>query len=107
VSGNDVNASQKEASWWLDHYKYLTQDSDVSKRENTVDDRNTSKTTVDKNKEESIRAAEATSASNAAEKQQLKISSKPILYTVLSLSALAGMALITSVKQIKGESALP
>jgi hypothetical protein len=83
------------------------QDDCVLKPENTVDDRDVSEIAVDKNKEGSIGAAEATSASNEAEKRQPNITSEPIPYTVSSPSAPADMAPVTPVKQIEGELASP
>jgi hypothetical protein len=73
VPGDGVNA--QEVLWLLDQREILMQDGDVPKQENTVDDQDISEIAEDKNEEESIGAAEATSALNA---QPPKVSFEPV-----------------------------
>jgi hypothetical protein len=73
------------------------QDIYVLEPENTVDNRDISEITADKNKKESIGVAEAI-VLNKAEKRYLNITSELIRYTVLLPFVPADIALITPVK---------
>jgi hypothetical protein len=72
---------------------------------NTINDRDISEIAVNKNKKRSIRAAEATSALNKAERRRPNVVFKLMPHIVLSLSAPADMASVTPVKQMESELA--
>jgi hypothetical protein len=73
------------------------QDIYILEPENTVNDKDISEITADKNKKGSIGAAEAI-VLNEAEKRRLNIISELIYYIVLLSFAPADMTLITPVK---------